>query len=151
IGLALMNYHDVNKRLPPASSLIMGVGELTVDPKTRAGIASGTWVVKILPYIEEKVLADRWDVTKTSNDQGNKDVEAVPLPWLVCRSDSEKLSPDGVDPPGYHNDGGSGVYNPVNNPVMSLWYPVSLGPTNMDGNCPLCPPATAGSPNFCCQ
>ena len=106
--------------------------------------------MKIWPYIEEQALYDQFDKTKTSNDPANAEVVAAPLPWLICPSDSEKLSPDGVDPPGQHNDGGSGVFNPKNSPVMSLWYPVSLGPTHMD-NCPFCPPVAAGAPNYCCQ
>jgi prepilin-type N-terminal cleavage/methylation domain-containing protein len=142
IGLALANYTDVNKRLPPATQLVMGYGE----------VGGGTWVVKILPYIEEKALYDRFDRTKASNDQKNKEAVGTALPWLVCPSDSDKTSPTGVDPPGQHNDGGSGVYNPVNWPVMSLWYPVSLGPTNMDA-CPFCSSTTgtAANPNYCCQ
>ena len=140
IGLALINYADVNKRLPPATPLIMATGEAT----------GGTWVVKIWPYIEEQSLYDRFDHKKSSNDKANEIVVAAPLPWLVCPSDSEKQTPNGVDPPGQHNDGGSGVFNPKNSPVMSLWYPVSLGPTHMDA-CPFCPPVPAGTPNYCCQ
>jgi prepilin-type N-terminal cleavage/methylation domain-containing protein len=146
IGLALANYTDVNKRLPPGTALVMGYGE--VNPGT------GTWVLRILPYIEEKALYDQWDRTKTSNDVANKAVCGTPLPWLVCPSDSEILTPGGVDPPGMHNDGGSGVYNPKQFPVMSLWYPASLGPTDMD-NAPFCSaypyPGTAANPNYCRQ
>ena len=105
-----MNYADVNKRLPPATPLIMATSEAT----------GGTWVVKIWPYIEEKTLYDQFDKTKPSNDIANKKAVGTSLPWLICPSDSEKLSPDGVDPPGQHNDGGSGVFNPKNFPVMSL-------------------------------
>ena len=49
IGLALVQYADVNKRLPPATPLIMATGEAT----------GGTWVVKIWPYIEEQALYQR--------------------------------------------------------------------------------------------
>jgi prepilin-type N-terminal cleavage/methylation domain-containing protein len=140
IGLAMANYTDVNKRLPPATPLVMSTGDAT----------GGTWVVKIWPYIEEQSLYDQFDKTKSSNDLANKKPVGTSLPWLICPSDSEKLSPDGVDPAGTHNDGGSGVFNPKNFPAMSLWYPVSLGPTHMD-NCPFCPPTAGGSPNFCCQ
>ncbi|HEY4233328.1 MAG TPA: DUF1559 domain-containing protein, partial [Lacipirellulaceae bacterium] len=115
--------------------------------------SGGTWVVKIWPYIEEKTLYDQFDRTKSSNDLANKIPVGTSLPWAICPSDSEKLSPDGVDPPGTHNDGGNGVYNPKNFPAMSLWYPVSLGPTHMDA-CPFCPgpyPGTAATPNYCCQ
>jgi hypothetical protein len=143
IGLALLNFADVNKRLPPATPLLFATGEAT----------GGTWVVNIWPYIEEQALYDQYDKTKTPNDPKNANAVATSLPWLICPSDSEKQTSNGVDPPGQHNDGGSGVYNPKNSPVMSLWYPVSLGPTHMDA-CPFCPgpyPGTAAAPNYCCQ
>src|SRR5262245_40234739 len=140
IGLALHNYADAKKTLPPATGLVMGLGEIN----------GGTWVVKIWPYIEEQALYDKFDQKKASNDPANATVVAAPLSWAICPSDSERLTSNGVDPPGQHNDGGSGVYNPKNTPVMSLWYPVSIGPTQMDA-CPFCPPVPAGQPNYCCQ
>ena len=146
IGLAFANYTDTNKRLPPGTSLVMGSTELTPT--------SGTWVVKILPYIEEKALYDQWRKDKFSNDPLNKVVCGTSLPWLICPSDSEILTPGGVDPPGMHNDGGGGLWNPKLFPVMSLWYPASLGPTDMD-DAPFCSaypyPGTAANPNYCRQ
>jgi prepilin-type N-terminal cleavage/methylation domain-containing protein len=143
IGLALLNYADAKKTLPPATGLVMGFAEVT----------GGTWVVKILPYIEEQAVYDRFDQKKPSNDPANAVAIAAPLPWLICPSDSERQSSDGVDPPGQHNDGGSGVYNPKDTPVMSLWYPVSLGPTDMDAArfCSGPYPGTAANPNYCRQ
>ena len=145
IGLALLNYGDTYKRLPPATPLdyeaVAKVGGINQP--------GGTWVVRIWPYIEEQALYDRYDKTLPPNNAKNAPVEGVSLPWLICPSDSEKLSPNGVDPPSSHNDGGSGVYNPKNDPVMSMWYVVSMGPTVTDTGCPFCTDKTL--PNLCCQ
>ncbi len=143
IGLALINYVDAKKRLPAATQ---ARPNNTVFPNFPNG-PGGTWVVEIWPYIEEQALYDKFDKTKPSNAPENAEVIGALLPWAVCPSDSEKFSPSGVDPPGLHNDGGSGVFNPKNDPVMGLWYPVSIGPTYMDA-CPFC---TEMRPNLCCQ
>jgi prepilin-type N-terminal cleavage/methylation domain-containing protein/prepilin-type processing-associated H-X9-DG protein len=50
IGLAIHNYHDVNKTLPPSR---LGVG----------GYAS--WCVLILPYLEQQNVYSLWDTTQT--------------------------------------------------------------------------------------
>jgi prepilin-type N-terminal cleavage/methylation domain-containing protein len=50
IGLAIHNYHDATKTLPPSR---LGVG----------GYAS--WCVLILPYVDQQPLYDQWDLTKT--------------------------------------------------------------------------------------
>jgi prepilin-type N-terminal cleavage/methylation domain-containing protein len=50
IGLAIHNYHDANKKLPPSR---LGVG----------GYAS--WMVVILPYVEQAPLFNLWDTTQT--------------------------------------------------------------------------------------
>jgi prepilin-type N-terminal cleavage/methylation domain-containing protein/prepilin-type processing-associated H-X9-DG protein len=50
IGLAIHNYHDQKKTLPPSR---MGVG----------GYAS--WMVLILPYVEQTPLFNQWDLAKT--------------------------------------------------------------------------------------
>src|SRR5262245_32594766 len=58
LGLALINYSDVYKRLPPATPFRFS--------KTPSNGAGGTWVVKIWPYIEEQALYDKFDHTKAS-------------------------------------------------------------------------------------
>lgn len=142
IGLALINHADVKKRLPAAT-------QFRPNNKTGGNVPNGpggTWVVQIWPFIEEQALFDRFDHKKPSDHVNNAKVIGASLPWLICPSDSEKRTENGVDPPGMHNDGGSGVFNPTDDPVMGLWYPVSIGPTHMDA-CPFCP---AGR-NLCCQ
>src|SRR5262245_54736413 len=50
LGLAIHNYHDANGSLPPV----------------RIGNGDGwaTWIVMILPYIEQQNLYTQWDLTK---------------------------------------------------------------------------------------
>ncbi len=143
VGLAMLNYVDVKKRLPAATPFRPNNNTFPNVPNGKGG----TWVVQILPFIEEQALYDQFDQEKASNHANNAIVIGTPLPWAICPSDSEQLSSNGVDPPGMHNDGGSGVYNPKDVPVMSLSYPVSIGPTHMDA-CPFC---TEARPNLCCQ
>jgi prepilin-type N-terminal cleavage/methylation domain-containing protein/prepilin-type processing-associated H-X9-DG protein len=53
IGLAIHNYHDTNKALPPS----------------RLGPQYASWFVLILPYVEQGALYAQWDTTKTYYQQ----------------------------------------------------------------------------------
>jgi prepilin-type N-terminal cleavage/methylation domain-containing protein len=160
IGLALLNYADAKKVLPAATQYRPGKGGAVFPPPPDNG-PGGTWVVEILPFIEQQALYARFDRTKASNHQVNAAVVAAPLSFLVCPSSADEpageVSPlsGGLFDTDDKQDGGSG-----NNPnrtssgglathVMGLWYPVSAGPTDFDG-CPFCP-NEANKPNFCCQ
>ena len=53
IGLAIHNYHDANKLMPPS----------------RLGPQYASWCVLILPYLEQDALYRQWDLTKTYYQQ----------------------------------------------------------------------------------
>ena len=160
MGLALLNYTDTKKRLPPATQYNpsranppLGVGARGVVP----GQSSGTWVVYIWPYIEEQALYDRFDHKEpmhlAGNNSKNRPLIAVPLPWLMCPSDSEAPA-NGLFPTEEKQDGGA-TNPPAGNPagsqlVMGLWYVVSAGPTYFDG-CPYCTLSGGQTRNLCCQ
>ena len=81
IGLALLNYADVKKRLPaatqfrPNNSLIPNV----------ANGPGGTWVVEIWPYIEEQSLYDQVRQNEgVESCRTMQTVIGVPLPWAIC-------------------------------------------------------------------
>ena len=89
IALALHNYHDVNKRLPP---LIL---------KPSASQSSDTdwnspgwgWNALILPYMEEAGLFDTLKVgtntlTQTGNDAAIRDALSTRVSTVICPSDS---------------------------------------------------------------
>jgi prepilin-type N-terminal cleavage/methylation domain-containing protein/prepilin-type processing-associated H-X9-DG protein len=160
IGVALLNHADAKKRLPAATTFQPGRMSSFVNPKMFPGpnAPGGTWVVQIWPYIEEQALFDAYDHTVDSRHDNNTKrptgsngppVIAVPLPWLICPSDSEAPNPQGIFPTEQKQDGGS------NNPpvgwfVMGLWYPVSAGPTYFDG-CPFCTLPAGRQRGLCCQ
>jgi prepilin-type N-terminal cleavage/methylation domain-containing protein/prepilin-type processing-associated H-X9-DG protein len=53
IGLAIHNYHYVNKTMPAS----------------RLGPQHATWFVQILPYVEQSALYRQWDLSKTYYEQ----------------------------------------------------------------------------------
>src|SRR5205823_3318504 len=53
IGLAIHNYHDANKLMPPS----------------RLGAQYASWCVLVLPYLEQDALYRQWDLTKTYYQQ----------------------------------------------------------------------------------
>jgi prepilin-type N-terminal cleavage/methylation domain-containing protein/prepilin-type processing-associated H-X9-DG protein len=146
IGLGLINYADAKKTLPAATQFQPGIVSNTFPPPPEFA-AGGTWVLEILPFVEQQALYARFDRTKTAADQRNWPVLETPLSFLVCPSDGD-APPGGVFEAGVKIDGSSGKYNPITR-QMGLWYPVSAGPTQFDA-CPFCTNAP-NKPNWCCQ
>ncbi len=78
IGLALQNYHDVQKTFPP--------GGITMGPC--CGTRSGTnWAISILPYMEGKNLYDRYDFNRFNEDPQNRFVREQIVSTYTCPSD----------------------------------------------------------------
>jgi prepilin-type N-terminal cleavage/methylation domain-containing protein len=78
IGLALHNYHDVNKKLPYGVRWHNGWGP--------------SWYVGILPYVEATTVYDKYDHTSNSNawthdNVNNRNlVNNLKLTWMLCPS-----------------------------------------------------------------
>jgi len=112
IGLALHNYHDTYNTFPPAA---VHVG---TPPNISANCADGrstswgtTWVISILPFMEQPALYDRYDSTQFSRfgtyTTGNGAVVSQKLPALLCPS-----SPSGA---GFLTQGWDGVTGSTSN------------------------------------
>lgn len=69
MGLAIHNYHDTNRLLPPS----------------RVGPQHATWFVVILPYLEQDTLYKQWDLTKPYYEQTPAVQNAFVKPY-VCPS-----------------------------------------------------------------
>ncbi len=108
--------------------------------------AKGTWVLKILPYMEEQAINDRWDFDELA-DVGDRDGDGksnidtaatIIVSSFICPSDEIASSPilDGrrAGTPGVITKDG-------NNPpkAQGLWYPGSMGPT-IPTQCAFTPP-----------
>ncbi len=67
MGLAIHNYFDVNKRLPPS----------------RVGPQHATWFVVILPYMEQAPLYNQWNLSATYYEQSPA-VQNALVPQYIC-------------------------------------------------------------------
>jgi prepilin-type processing-associated H-X9-DG protein len=135
--VACLNYEDKLKTLPPGS------GYMHLEAK-------GTWILKILPFMEEDALRNEWDfdeladIGDTDGDgKSNRDTAArAILSVLICPTDEQASQPilDGrrAGSPGTVTKNG-------NNPpkAQGLWYPGSMGPT-IPTRCSFLPPQTGG-------
>jgi prepilin-type N-terminal cleavage/methylation domain-containing protein len=84
IGIALHNYHDVNKALPRA--VTWGRPDLA-NPQTQVQLPyHHTWITAILPFIEQEPLYN--SINHNAPAWGQPHV-AMQLPLLMCPSDGE--------------------------------------------------------------
>jgi prepilin-type N-terminal cleavage/methylation domain-containing protein len=89
LAIGVLNYENQNKALPPANKAPLDVGERVSREATNPSLS---WIVEILPFIEEQALAARFDLKKTANNQdttGPRPEEQQP-PVLLCPSDSAR-------------------------------------------------------------
>ena len=81
ISLGVMNFHDTNKLLPP--------GRLAPrywdPPPFKCGGKEATWVVHILPYLEQAPLASQWNVFEPYEDHSDE-ARGASLSVFVCPS-----------------------------------------------------------------
>ncbi|MCC6124156.1 MAG: DUF1559 domain-containing protein [Pirellulales bacterium] len=128
IGLGVHNYHDSLGIMPGGSGY--------------ATIRHGTWLIHILPYIENKSLFKMFNLKQPMNSVVNAKAVTSRVDYYICPSDPEAGKP---------------VLNNrctvQNNPEVCLmaWYLASLGPT-CPVTCPFCPAGSSPSAaNYCCQ
>jgi len=95
IGLAMHNYHDVHRALPP-TVLGMRVGTEQGMPVHQAGLTA--WV-SILPYVEQTELYERFDFNASSWATVNEEAARQTPPVYRCPSMS--LPDSGGAPRGY--------------------------------------------------
>ena len=113
IGLALQNYENANKALPPGS----GYGRTEKVP---------TWMVRLFPFFEQQGITTRYDFAQYANVEPNLTLaKSVTIPMLICPSDENASQPFLLN---RQQDGGS--RNPVE--AHGLWYTGSMGPTIPD-------------------
>ncbi|MCE9527991.1 MAG: DUF1559 domain-containing protein, partial [Planctomycetales bacterium] len=85
IGLGVQTHHDTLRVVPPA-----GVdGTTLTDVHTRFNIPAGIehgWAIFLLPYLEQQLLFDKYQLAKDWRSTENQVVRETPLPILNCRS-----------------------------------------------------------------
>src|SRR3954454_5009353 len=87
LSLAVLNYESSHKLLPPA-----GIAQVTKDKHFDTDVFNpfaGTrfsWIVEVLPFMEEQALYDKFDHAKQILFQ-DQSPQATSLPELLCPSD----------------------------------------------------------------
>jgi prepilin-type N-terminal cleavage/methylation domain-containing protein len=118
LALAVHNFHDTMNYLPHGTSA-------QVYPPTggTTAVRGTSWIVYILPYIEQKALYDKYRFDKHYDDPLNAAVGAEIVPTLYC--------PSGPDPR-RHLDPNSGVTTNVSTHYYGVMGPAgSANPTTI--------------------
>ncbi|WP_425614470.1 DUF1559 domain-containing protein [Anatilimnocola sp. NA78] len=81
LGLALHNYHDVHKILPPALQFWNGDDARTSD-NFRAN-----WIIMTLPFMEQQPLYESFNFNVPISDPLNRNARGTKVQALLCPSD----------------------------------------------------------------
>jgi len=85
VGLALITYHDAQKSLPAA--IVTGVeftSSFDIWNEAKNGAHGTSWMLSILPFMEEGAVYDQWDFT--TNVLGNALVAQTDIATFYCPS-----------------------------------------------------------------
>jgi|GEM_PF-887169 len=69
IGLALHNFHGSHQKFPPARLVLNQQRSLLSDTAREVGLDEPTWLVHILPYLDQSVVGEDWDIFRTYGEQ----------------------------------------------------------------------------------
>jgi prepilin-type N-terminal cleavage/methylation domain-containing protein/prepilin-type processing-associated H-X9-DG protein len=141
LGLALHGYHDANNSLPPGA-------ENAVFPKpnatnTTTTIAGTSWIVYILPNIEQENLYRLYDFTQAYNSAANGSVVgSKTVPTIYCPAGplpSQYLDPNGnvtTNPSTHYYGvmGPAGVTNPTVATVGGRTFNYTVGDPTANGS-----------------
>jgi hypothetical protein len=88
LGLSLHNYEFHNETLPP------GVTNPDGPIRNEAQGVHVSWIVKVLPYLEQNALYRKFDQSLGAYDPANAEVRAVEIRPLECPSDGTPFTND---------------------------------------------------------
>lgn len=64
ISLAIHSFHDINRKFPPARLILNVNRPQNTSDGTDVGLDEPTWLIHILPHLEQTALFSKWDVFK---------------------------------------------------------------------------------------
>lgn len=93
IGIALHNFHDTNGHFPPGAQ-----NDVYKQPKTDNSTIKGTsWLVFILPQIEQTNIYEQYDFTQSYSAEVNNAVGNYEIAAYKCPSGSDNKSTNGSE------------------------------------------------------
>ncbi len=84
LGLALHNYHDTHRVFPPG--YISDVFHPNRDPETFDGPQGWAWGMMLLPFLEQGVVYDQFQILLPSWHPNNAPAARAVLPVFICPS-----------------------------------------------------------------
>jgi prepilin-type N-terminal cleavage/methylation domain-containing protein len=138
LGLAIHNYENSRSRFPVGA-------ENAVYPIPQSGtttIAGTSWIVHILPLLEEQALYDRYNFAAQYNDASNAVVGNTVVPALYCPSGPDPLRYRDPNPNGVNNNpsthyygvmGPAGLTNPTTNTLGGQNFNYTVGDATNNG------------------
>ena len=82
LSLAAHSFHDSNGAFPPAR-LILNIARPVFDQGDNVGMDEATWLIRLLPYLEETPLHNQWDEYLTYG-QIPTEARNQALPQFLC-------------------------------------------------------------------
>ncbi len=124
LALALHNYHDQQKSLPPAYQFDKGE-QYDVSDKFRPN-----WIMLCLPFMEQQALLNSFDLTQFVSSPKNMAPRGVVIPGMLCPSDGNnrvKFVGRGTSEGGNWARGNYGVQGEISYGTNSAFKNSSLG------------------------
>jgi prepilin-type N-terminal cleavage/methylation domain-containing protein/prepilin-type processing-associated H-X9-DG protein len=84
LGLALHGHHDSKRELPP--------GAISTNASASNPTGRTTWLVFILPFVEQTSVYTKYDFTLNYNNDANKPVGLLKVPVYYCPAGSQARS-----------------------------------------------------------
>ncbi|MGD9126568.1 MAG: DUF1559 domain-containing protein [Planctomycetia bacterium] len=132
VGLALHSYASMHNSLPFGSDY----GDHDAGERM-------SWIIAILPFMEQQNVYDQIDFSVRLADSPNKELaEKTVIQGLICPSDPSSSNP-------ILTGRGDSPWDNVETSAM-LSYTACAGPTHFDA-CHYCDHATPSPSNYCCQ
>ncbi|MFO0999362.1 MAG: DUF1559 domain-containing protein [Planctomycetaceae bacterium] len=82
IALAIHNFHDTNRKFPPARLILNSNRTKNSNDGTDTGLDEPTWLIHILPHLEQTALFTKWDVFKPYGLHSSEARSAVVAAYL---------------------------------------------------------------------
>ncbi len=139
VTLALHNFHDIHKRFPGGAQY-----NVYKVPNTDNSYIRGTsWLVFILPHIEQQQIYNQYDFSQPYTAEINNLVGNITIPTFKCPSGAKNRSTNGAEQTddGTYNDtthyygvmGPSDRANPSYNTVEGMTYTYVVGNPTTNG------------------
>lgn len=129
VSLAMLQVMESQGRFPPCGRFGDGT------PETAGSY--GSWVLDILPWIEQSAIADQWDYDQAYNSHANILLTEAYIPVLTCPADITVLQ---IGDLSYVVNGGIGFTIQTGGGVHDCPFSPGGGQLDLNANGIVCPP-----------